>query len=41
MKELIQTAKEWEREDWMEVIGSAVAWGGLMFLVFMISVIGD
>lgn len=29
-----------DRGDIMEIIGGIIAWGGLLFIVFMLSVIG-
>ena len=29
-----------DREDIFEIIGGVIAWGGLFFIVFMLSVIG-
>lgn len=29
-----------DREDLLEIIGGIIAWGGLFFMVFMLSVLG-
>lgn len=37
IKEII---KDLEREDIIEIVENCVAWGGLFFVLFMVSVIG-